>query len=92
MEQFHFSPGLCHIVKSISKNLDRKNLAQCRLVCQSWMNLIDNDRPWLIFQLEHIRKKKRKFHAWKRIVTPLHAACRHGQLDVVKLGTFGVFY
>ena len=59
MEQFLASPGLCHIVKNISRNLDGKSLANCRLVSQSWKVLVDNERNWLIFQLEHITNKKR---------------------------------
>jgi len=41
--------------------LDPKSLAQCRRVCHSWKDLIDNDRCWLIFQLEHIHNEKKMF-------------------------------
>jgi len=58
MEKLFTNPGLCHIVRNISRFLDPKSLAQCRVVCQSLKDLIDNDRQWLIFQLEHIQKKK----------------------------------
>ena len=58
MEELLENEGLDFIVKNISSFLDAKSLAQCRLVCQSYRNLIDNDRQWLIFQLEHIQKQK----------------------------------
>ena len=41
--------------------MDPKSLAQCREVCHSWKDLIDNDRQWLIFQLEHIHKQENIF-------------------------------
>ena len=58
MEELLENEWLDFIVKIISSFLDAKSLAQCRLVCQSYRNLIDNDRQWLIFQLEHIQKQK----------------------------------
>ena len=61
LEEFIANPGLCHIVKNISSFLDLKSLAQCRLVSQSWRGLVDNDRPWLIFQLEFIHDQEK----WK---------------------------
>ena len=61
MEAFLTNQGLCHIVNHISSFLDPKSLAQCRKVCHSWRNLIDNDRQWLILQLEHIQKKNKMF-------------------------------
>ena len=54
MEKLLANPGHCQIVRHISSFLDLKSLTQCRLVSQSWRDLIDNDRPWLVFQLEHI--------------------------------------
>merc|ERR1712115_620403 len=44
MEEILENPGLCHIVMNISRYLDPKSLAQCRAVCYSWQDLIDNDR------------------------------------------------
>ena len=44
MEELLENEGLYFIVKNISSFLDAKSLAQCRLVCQSYRNLIDNDR------------------------------------------------
>ena len=61
MEEILKNPGLNHITNHISSFLDLKSLAQCRLVCQSWKDLIDNDRPWLIFQLEHIHTFEKTF-------------------------------
>ena len=61
--------GLCHIVRNISSFLDPKSLAQCRLVSHSWKDLIDNDRKWLIFQLEHILNQEKIFYVlsmWDR--------------------------
>ena len=63
MKEFLENPGLCHIVRNISRYLDPKRLAQCRGVCHSWKDLIDNDRCWLIFQLEHIHNEKKMFYA-----------------------------
>ena len=61
MKELIENPGQCHIVRNISSFLDAKSLGQCRLVCQSWRDLIDNDRPWLVFQLEHIHTQERAF-------------------------------
>ena len=61
LEEFIANPGLCHIVKNISSFLDLQSLAQCRLVSQTWRGLIDNDRPWQIFQLEFIHNQEK----WK---------------------------
>ena len=61
MEKILTNPGLCHIVRNISSYLDPKSLAQCRVVCHSLKDLIDNDRQWLIFQLEHIHSKEKAF-------------------------------
>ena len=61
MRELIENSGQCQIVRNISSFLDAKSLAQCRLVCQSWRDLIDNDRPWLIFQLEHIHTKEKTF-------------------------------
>ena len=61
MEKLLTNPGLCHIVRNISSFLDPKSLAQCRVVCHSLKDFIDNDRQWLIYQLEHIHKKKKTF-------------------------------
>ena len=64
MEAFLTNEGLCHIVNHISSFSDPKSLAQCRKVCHSWKNSIDNDRRWLILQLEHIQKKEKIFIDW----------------------------
>ena len=61
MEKLLTNPGLCHIGRNISHYLDPKSLAQCRVVCHSWKNSIDNDRQWLIFKLEHIHKQEKTF-------------------------------
>ena len=61
MEEILTNQGLCHIVENISSYLDPKSLAQCRKVSHSWKNLIDNDRQWWIFQLEHILNCEKTF-------------------------------
>ena len=61
MEELMANPGYCQIVRNISSFLDAKSLAQCRLVSQSWRDLIDHDRTWLVFQLEHIHTKEKTF-------------------------------
>ena len=61
MKELIENPGHCQIVRNISSFLDIKSLAQCRLVCQAWRDLIDNDRPWLVFQLEHIHDQQKTF-------------------------------
>ena len=61
MEKILANEGLNPIVRNISRFLDPKSLAQCRKVCYSWKNLIDNDKQWWIFQLEHILTKEKIF-------------------------------
>ena len=61
MQEILENTGLNEIVNHISSFLDLKSLAQCRLVCQSWRDLIDNDRPWLKFQLQHIHSQGKTF-------------------------------
>ena len=61
MEGIIENQGLNGIVHHISRFLDVKSLAQCRLVSQSWRDLIDNDRPWLVFQLQHIHRQEKMF-------------------------------
>ena len=65
------NPGLNHIVSHVSRFLDPKSLGQCRLVCHSWMDLIDNDRTWLTFQLEHINNQKTTFTDYRTKKEPL---------------------
>ena len=61
MEEIFTNKGLTLIVNNISRFLDPKSLAQCRLTCHSWRNTIDNDRQWLKFQLEHIHTQEKTF-------------------------------
>ena len=61
IEEILENPGLCQIIYHISSFLDAKSLAQCRLVSKSWRDLIDNDRPWLVFQLDYIQNTKKSF-------------------------------
>ena len=61
MEEILANQGLNLIIRNISRFLDPKSLAQCRLTCHSWRNTIDNDRPWLKFQLEHIHYQEKTF-------------------------------
>ena len=61
MEELIENPGKCHIVRNMSSFLDAKSLGQCRLVSQSWKDLLDNDRSWLDFQLEHIHTLEKTF-------------------------------
>ena len=59
LEALLLNPGLSHIVSNISRFLDVKSLAQCRLISQAWKDFIDNLRQWWIFQLEHINHSKK---------------------------------
>jgi len=61
MEEILANQGLNLIIRNISRFLDPKSLAQCRLTCHSWRNTIDNDRPWLKSQLEHIHNQEKTF-------------------------------
>ena len=61
MKEIIQNPGLHHIVRNVSSFLDAKSLAQCRLVCHTWRDLIDNDRPWLLFQLRHLHSQEKTF-------------------------------
>ena len=61
MKELLANQGLYLIVNHISSFLDPRSLARCRLVCHSWRNLIDNDRQWWIFQLEHIHNREKQF-------------------------------
>ena len=63
MEKLLSNEGLSLIVNQLSRFLDLKSLSQCRLVCKSWRDLIDNDRQWLVFQLEHIHSLEKTFVA-----------------------------
>ena len=58
MEKLLSNPDLSLI---ISRCLDLKSLAQCRLVCRTWKESIDNDRPWWNHQLEFIHTTKKTF-------------------------------
>ena len=66
MKELLENAGLCHLVRHLSSFLDVKSLAQCRLVSQAWRDLIENDRPWWIFQLEHIQTKEKMFVEGKK--------------------------
>ena len=61
MEELLENQGLCHLVRHISSFLDPKSLGRCRVVCHSWRDSIDNDRQWLIYQLDHIQNKEKIF-------------------------------
>ena len=61
LKEIFENPGLYHIAQTVSSFLDAKSLSKCRLVCQSWRDLIDNDRPWLVFQLDYIHRQEKIF-------------------------------
>ena len=61
MKELLENQGLCHLVRHISSFLDPKSLGRCRVVCHSWRESIDNDRQWLIYQLDHIQNKEKLF-------------------------------
>ena len=61
MEELLANEGLWHLVRHISSFLDPKSLGRCRVVCHSWRESIDNDRQWLIYQLDHIQNKEKLF-------------------------------
>ena len=56
------NPGFNLIVDLISSHLNPKGLAQCRLVCKTWRDLIDNHRTWMVFQLDHIKNQEKYFY------------------------------
>ena len=62
--------GLYHIVDLISSHLNPKSLAQCRLVCKPWKDLIDIHRTWLSFQLDHIQNKEKSFIDYENVEEP----------------------
>ena len=61
MQKILGNEGLWHIVTNISSYLDLRDLANCQLTCQSWRKILENDRRWLIFKLEHIQRSKKTF-------------------------------
>ena len=61
MEEILNNPGLNRIINQVSHHLDVKSLAQCRLVCQSWRDLIDHGRRWLQYQSVHIHRQEKIF-------------------------------
>ena len=61
MDALLVNQGLNYIGKLISSHLNPKSLAQCRLVCKPWKDLIDNHRTWLSFQLDHIQNQDKSF-------------------------------
>ena len=61
MEKLLANEGLDLVVKHISRFLDPKSLGQCRVVCHSWRNSIDNSQQWFIYQLNHIQNKEKTF-------------------------------
>ena len=58
MEELLANQGLHVVVRHISSFLDVKSLARCRQVSKDFKRLIDSDRQWFLFQLEHIHTKK----------------------------------
>ena len=55
MEELLANRGLNLIAKKILSFSCAKSIASCRQVCHLWKDLVDNDRKWLILQLEHIQ-------------------------------------
>lgn len=41
------NPGLGHLVEKVFLHLDVQSLLNCRLVCQPWMDIIDDPKFWL---------------------------------------------
>ena len=60
MDKFLANPGHHTIVRHLSSFLDANSLAQCRLVCKPFKEIIDSDRQWLIVQVEHIHQKEER--------------------------------
>ena len=59
MDTFFENPGLCHIGKEITTNLDFKSLITCRLVCKSWNDHIEVLTSKI--SLEHLQQLLDKF-------------------------------
>ena len=47
MENFINNPGLQHIAENVFLNLNHENLEKCRLVNESWKNILDNPMFWI---------------------------------------------
>ena len=88
MEEMLATTGLQHIIKHISGFLDAKSLASCRLVSQSWRDMIDNHRLWLIFQLEYIHGQKKRFiRRYEDVDFTFRDECRIGLFHKLELET-----
>ena len=61
MQQFITNEGLKHLAEEIFRNLDVKSLAKCRLVCNSWKHVIDQNRHLWILHLKNLRKNPKLF-------------------------------
>ena len=61
IEKLLSNHGLLHVGENILSLLNANNLGQCRLVCTSWRNFIDNYRPWLILQLSYIHTHEKSY-------------------------------
>ena len=61
MQALLSNPGLNLIVYQISRHLDAKSLAKCRLVNKSWRDVINCHRKWLICQLDYIQSEEKEF-------------------------------
>ena len=61
MQALLSNPGLILIVYQISRHLDAKSLAKCRLVNKPWRDVINCHRKWLICQLDYIQSEEKEF-------------------------------
>ena len=84
MDALLVNHGLNHIGKLISSHLNPKSLAQCRLVCKPWKDLIDNHRTWLSFQLDHIQNQEKHFYDFEEKKT-MEKKLKLGKLGEVSI-------
>ena len=84
MDLLLVNPGLNHIIDLISSHLNPKSLAQCRLVCKPWKDLIDNHRTWLSFQLDHIQNQEKHFYDFEEKKT-MEKKLKLGKLGEVSI-------
>ena len=64
LEDLANNQGLSHLVNHIFSYLEVQELAKCRLVSKSLLNIINNNKQWWILQLEYTQKNPTTFIKW----------------------------
>ena len=69
MEQISKTLGLHHIAEDIFKLLDEKTIIDCRLVNNSWKNILDQPMFWLkkLQKLSKIMPENFHYQSWKSL-------------------------